>query len=176
MYYMVNGYGIISLEDYYMIKKITRSELSKCLSIFHSGYETVAVEFGLTEENSPDRGRASLPMEKLIKEFENGTSMFGYYIDDKIIGYLGMKMYEEGICGLDDIIIIPDYRNNGYGKELLDYCKLKAKEFGATKIRLGMIDDNKRLRKWYEDNGFVNIGYKNYEGAPYTVGRMEYIL
>jgi len=61
-----------------MIKTISKSELPACLKIFHRGYETVAVEFGLTEENSPDRGRASLPIEKLISEFENGVAMFGY--------------------------------------------------------------------------------------------------
>ena len=35
-----------------------------------------------------------------------------------------------------------------------------------------MIDDNKRLRKRYENNGFINIGYKNYDGAPFTVGKV----
>lgn len=159
-----------------MIISILKTDLLECLDIFHKGYETVAVEFKLTEENCPYRGRASLPMEKLISEFEKGTSMFGYFIDDKIIGYLGMKMYESGICGLEDIIVLPEYRKNGYGKELLDFCKLKAREWGANKISLGMIDDNKRLKKWYEANDFVNIGYKNYEGAPFTVGKMECLL
>jgi len=152
------------------------SDLPACLSIFHRGYETVAIEFGLTEENCPDRGRASLPMEKLIAESESGTAMFGYYVGDELVGYLGMKMMGMGVCGLEDIIVLPEHRHNGYGKELLEFCKRKARELGAGKIRLGMIDGNRRLRKWYEDNGFVNIGYKKYEGAPFTVGKMECIL
>jgi len=158
-----------------MIKPLSKSDLPDCLNVFHHGYETVAVEFGLTEENCPDRGRASLPMEKLVSEFESGTAMFGYYAGDEMVGYLGMKM-AEGVCGLDDIIVLPEYRHNGYGKALLDFCKRKAKENGAGKIRLGMIDDNRQLRKWYEDNGFVNVGYKKYEGAPFTVGKMECTL
>ena len=157
-----------------MIRAVDKSDLTDCLAVFHRGYETVAAEFGLTEENCPDRGRASLPMEKLISEFENGTMMFCYTLDGKVIGYLGMKMIEPGICGLDDIIVLPEYRQRGYGKELLNHCKQEAKKLGANKIRLGMIDDNRKLRKWYEDNGFINIGYKSYEGAPFTVGKMEY--
>ena len=159
-----------------MIRKIYRNELPECIAIFHRGYETVAVEFGLTDENSPDRGRASLPLEKLAMEYENGILMYGYFADGKMVGYLGIKLMDNDICGLEDIIMLPEYRNNGFGKELLDFCKLKAKELRAKKIRLGMIDENKRLRKWYEDNGFVNVGYKKYESAPYTIGKMEYIL
>ncbi len=98
--------------------------------------------------------------------------MFGYFTDNKIVGFLGMKMHEGGILKLDDIIVLPEYRQLGYGKKLLDFCKVKAKELGAAQILLGMIDDNKRLKKWYEENGFINIGYKNYDGAPFTVGRM----
>ena len=159
-----------------MIKTIERNDLSACLEIFHKGYETVAVEFGLTEKNCPDRGRASLPFEKLIAEYENGTMMFGYFLNEKIIGYLGMKIYENDICGLDDIIVLPEYRHCGYGKNLLDFCKEKAKKLGMAKIRLGMIDDNMRLRKWYEENGFTNVGFKKYDGAPFTVGKMEFII
>lgn len=40
-----------------MIKPIKEEELFESLEIFHRGYETVAAEFGLTEENCPDRGR-----------------------------------------------------------------------------------------------------------------------
>lgn len=130
----------------------------------------------MTEENCPDRGRASLPYEKLQAEFENGVLMFGYYCNDILVGFLGMKLLEDGVCKLDDIIVLPEYRHNGYGKELLDHCKQTAKKLGAYKVVLGMIDDNKRLRKWYENNGFINIGYKKYDGAPFTVGIMECIL
>lgn len=159
-----------------MIKPITEHDLLSCLAIFHQGYETVAVEFGLTAENCPDRGRASLPFDKLLAEFESGTMMFGYFANNQLVGYLGMKMGEDGLCKLDDIIVLPRYRGCGYGKALLTFCKEKAREMGADRIRLGMIDDNVRLRKWYEDNGFVNVGYKKYDNAPFTVGKMECML
>ena len=48
-------------------KTIKEEELFESLEIFHRGYETVAAEFGLTEENCPDRGRASLPYHKLLR-------------------------------------------------------------------------------------------------------------
>jgi len=159
-----------------MIKSITKNDLNECLDIIHKGFETVAVEFGLTEENCPDRGHANLPYHKLLGMYENGVLMYAYFVDNKPVGFLALKVYEDGVCGIEDIVVLPDHRHNGYGVELLDFCKHKAKELGSHKIGFGMIDDNKRLRKWYEDNGFVNIGYKNYDGAPFTVGKMEFVL
>jgi ribosomal protein S18 acetylase RimI-like enzyme len=124
-----------------MIKPIVKDDLINCLEIFHQGYETIAIEFGLTIENCPDRGRASLPYEKLRTEFENGAVMFGYYFKDKLVGYIGMRMHDDGVCKLDDIIVLPEYRQNGYGKELLDFCKQTAKKLGAYKVALGIDDD-----------------------------------
>jgi GNAT superfamily N-acetyltransferase len=158
-----------------MIKQIIKSDLPSCLEVFHRGYETAAIEFGLTEDNCPYRGRASLPLDSLISEFRNGTLMYGYFLEDKMVGFLGLKI-DDGTCKLNDIIILPEYRQKGYGKELLDFCKIKALELGAGKIILGMIDDNRKLKSWYIKNGFINVGSKRYEKAPFTVGLMEHIL
>ena len=155
-----------------MIRPIEWNDLPVCLEVIQKGFETVELEFGITVE----RGWASLPYEKLTAKFESGILMFGYFANNKMVGYLSMEMFENDVCRLDGIVVLPEYRKKGYGKKLLDFCKLKAKELGANKIRLGMIDDNKRLRKWYEENGFTNVGCKKYDNAPYTVGKMECVL
>ena len=49
----------------------------------------------------------------------------------------------------------------------------EVRELGATKVTLGMIDDNSKLRKWYEKYHLKNIGYENFENSPFTVGNME---
>ena len=159
-----------------MIKPIVKSDLLSCLEVFHRGYETVAIEFGLTEENCPDRGRASIQFDKLAYEFENGALMFGYFLENKTIGFLSLKFDENAICKLNDIIILPEHRHKGYGKELLEFCKNKALERGANKIIIGMIDENNKLKNWYIMNGFINVGYKKYDKAPFTVGFMECAL
>ena len=156
-----------------MIIQITKSDLHDCLSIIRRGFETVADELGLTDENCPDRGGASLTYGKLLAEFESGVMMFAYYSDGTPVGFLAMKMYDGGYCGINNIVVLPEYRHNGYGRELLEFCKQRAVDLGARKIRFGMIDDNMQLKKWYEDNGFVTVEHKNYDGAPFTVGKME---
>lgn len=156
-----------------MIKQCRREYLPSCLDVYHKGYETVANEFGLTEENCPDRGRASLPIDKLISEFENGALIYGYFAQSEMVGLISFKMKDESVCKINDVIVLPENRHNGYGKELLDFCKTEARKRGAAKVTLGMIDNNRKLRKWYEKYNFRNIGYKNFENAPFTVGCME---
>ena len=73
--------------------------------------------------------------------------MFAYFRDDIPVGYLEMQPPVNGVCGLGSIVVLPEHRHNGYGHKLLDFCKQRAKELGAEKIKFGMIDDNKRLRK-----------------------------
>lgn len=158
-----------------MIKEIVNSDLTACLEIFHRGYETVAIQFGLTEENCPDRGRARLPFDKLVADFKAGTLMYGYFIEDEIIGFIGMK-FDNDTCKLNDIIILPEYRGKGYGKELLDFCIDKAIDLNVDKVVLGMIDDNLKLKNWYLNNGFINVGFKKFEKAQFTVGYMERLL
>ena len=158
-----------------MIRKVTKNDLINCLEVFHRGYETVAIEFGLTEDNCPDRGRASLTFDKLLKEYEAGADMYCYELDCNIVAFLGMS-YDDVKCKLEDIIVLPEYRGKGIGDELLKFCKDNAKKEGVNEIHLGMIDDNIRLKNWYKKNGFKNIELVNYDGAPFTVGYMKCVL
>ena len=75
---------------------------------------------------------------------------------------------------MNDVSILPDYRHFGYGKELLDFCKDKVREFGGNKITIGLIEENTILKEWYIANGFVHTGTKVFEHLPFTVGFMEW--
>lgn len=158
------------------IRPIVREDLPACLEIFHRGYETVAREFGLTEQNCPDRGRASLPMEKLTAMYEEGDDLFGYCADGRLAGLLHARREDAGLYTLGDLVVLPEYRGRGIGSALLQFCLDRARTAGARAVRLGMIDDNAPLKAWYEKNGFHTIDRKRYPGAPFTVGRMEHHL
>lgn len=155
-----------------MIKEINKSELNKCLEVIHSAYIPIAARFGLTDENCPDSGRATLKYDKFLAEYSNGEIMFAYYLHEKIVGYIGMR-YQDSIIKIDDIVVVPAYQFRGIGTELIEFCIKYAIEHACTKIRLGMINDNAELRKWYEKNGFETIELKQYPNAPIITGYME---
>ncbi len=47
-----------------------------------------------------------------------------------------------------------------------------AKKQGCKRINIGIVEENKTLRKWYEQNGAVHTGTKKYDFFPFTCGYM----
>lgn len=158
-----------------MIKKLDQSKLTECLDILHKGYEPTAIQFKLTNDNCPYRGRADLPLAVLVEEFLSGIEIYGYYEADNIVALISIYT-EKNTIKINDIVVLPEFWNKGIGTALLEFIKEKAAKQNISKIMLGMIDDNTVLKKWYEKNGFINIGYKKFPNAPFTVGYMEWNL
>ncbi len=138
----------------------------------HLAYEPIAARFNLTDENCPDSGRATLKYEKFLAEYDGGEIMFAYHLDEIIVGYIGMH-YKDSVIKLDDIVVLPAYQSKGIGTELLEFCLNYSIEHGCTYVRLGMINDNNELRKWYEKKGFETVALKQYPNAPFITGYME---
>ena len=65
------------------------------------------------------------------------------------------------------------YSHKGYGKQLLDFPKLKARDLGCTKIRIDIIEENTILKNWYLQNGFVHLLTKQFDHLPFYEGYME---
>ena len=66
----------------------------------------------------------------------------------------------------------PEYLSDEYVD--LVYCAFEtAKEQGCTKVKIGIVEENQVLRKWYETFGFVHVGTQKFEFFPFTCGYME---
>ncbi|MBR3102496.1 MAG: GNAT family N-acetyltransferase, partial [Lachnospiraceae bacterium] len=49
----------------------------------------------------------------------------------------------------------------------------RASEMGCTMMRLGIVEENQVLRKWYEELGFTHTGTEKYDFFPFTCGYMS---
>lgn len=155
-----------------MIELIKKEQLPICLDILRKSYENTAVTFGMTEENCPYRGRTQLPLHVFEKEFDDGYLMYGYIHENQIIGFLSVQLKELELC-IQDLAILPEYQNCGYGSQLFLYAKEIAANSNCKRISLGMVYDNISLRKWYQNRGFNAVNLINFEKVSYTVGIME---
>ena len=87
-------------------------------------------------------------------------------IDNKVIGYISATIiYDE--CNLIKIIVDNDYRNNGYGKLLLNYLIDTCREKKVDKIFLEVRSDTDVAKAFYKTLGFEleNIRRGYYDGV-----------
>ena len=155
-----------------VIREIRDSDIDKCVDVIRKSFLTVAEDFGLTEDNCATNG-AFLKRERLVYEKENGTLMFAACLSNEIIGFIAIRPKENNIIDIEKLGVLPQYRHFGYGKCLLNFAKDKAILLNADKMTIGIIEENLRLKKWYQSYGFKSTGTKFFPHLPFTVGFME---
>ena len=74
---------------------------------------------------------------------------------------------------MNNLAVLPDHRHKGIGKELLEHSYSAARDHGCRRMIIGIVEENKRLRKWYEDNGAVHLGTKKFDFFPFTCGYLK---
>ena len=149
-----------------------KSLLPICLNIIQKSFATVAEEFNLTEESCPGH-TAFMKLEKLQNSFESGNWMFLCYSGSVPVGFFSLKKIDSDTYELDHLAVLPEYRHNGIGKELLNYAENAVKEQNGKTIKIGIIEENTTLKNWYIKNGFIHTGTRRFEHLPFTVGFLE---
>lgn len=154
--------------------RIEREQLPDCLAVMAQGYEESAQRFGMTEENCPYRGRTRLPLEVLEREFETGQ-IYGAFAQGRLVGVLSLQRTGD-VLMINDLVVLPCWQGQGIGGRLLSFALETAGRLGCRRVRLGMVHDNLRLRRWYEAHGFRTVEVRRFEAVRYGVGRMELAL
>jgi GNAT superfamily N-acetyltransferase len=155
------------------ISPLSREHLPMYADVIRRSFATVAREFSLTEENCPAH-TSFITDEKLIGKITDSYFPYGYFVDGKLIGFVSLTDIGGGVYELNHLAVLPEFRRFGYGKELLDFCKEKVRDFGAAKIVIGIIEEHTVLKNWYAANGFVHTGAKKFGHQPFTAGFMEW--
>ena len=157
-----------------MIREINRSEIPECVVLIRESFLTVANEFNFTQTNAPGFTAFSTSNERLYWQYDNeNRKMFAFLYEGKIIGYYSLLFGENKECELDNLCVNPVYRHRKIGEQLLNHCFTFAKGLGISKIKIGIVEENTQLRKWYEAHGFIHIKTEKYAFFPFTCGYME---
>lgn len=156
-----------------MINQVKRQDISKCVQVIRDSFLTVAEEFGFTVENAPRFTAFTVNDERLNWQFEQGRPMFAYREDGEIVGYFSLELKAEGECKLNNLCVLPEYRHKRIGELLLEHAFQCAKENQCEKMSAGIVEENQRLRRWYEAHGFRHIGTEKFDFFPFTCGYLE---
>lgn len=156
------------------IRPLTRMNLEEYAGLLRHSFGTVAEDFGFTKENCPTH-TSFVTNEQLAARYEEGGYRpYGCYADHRLVGFVSLTSRGNGVFELRNLAVLPDYRHSGYGKALIDFCKKTVAEWGGKKIRLGMIAENERLKRWYFSQGFIQAGSQKNEKLPYSIAFMEW--
>lgn len=157
-----------------MIKEVGKKDIAECVNVIKESFITVANEFGFTVENAPSFTAFAMTEDKLKKQlFEEHRPMYAFYDQGAIVGYYSLLLQDNNECELNNLCVSPAYRHKGIGEELLTNAFKVAKELGCVKINVGIVEENKTLRKWYETFGFIHVGTQKFDFFPFTCGYME---
>ena len=141
-------------------------------------FQTVADEFGFTIENAPRFTAFATTEERLFYqlEYEHRLMMAYFSAEGKILGYYSLMFLENSECELSNLCVLPEFRHKKIGEALLDDAIARAKRNNYTKLKIGIVEENKVLRRWYENHGFVHTHTEKYDFFPFTCGYMERVL
>lgn len=158
-----------------MIKEIDENDIEECVNVIKESFLTVAEKLGFTVDNAPQFTAFAISKDRLLYQLKNEhRPMYVYYDDNsKIIGYYSLALQDNNECELNNLCVLPQYRHKHIGARLLEDAYIKAKEAGCEKMNIGIVKENRILRKWYEDNGFIHTGTKKFDFFPFTCGYMK---
>lgn len=156
-----------------MIREAKQDDIPACVEVIRKSFKTVADEFGFTPENAPrftafatDEGRLTYQM--LVEK----RPMFVYCDDGRILGYCSV-LVRDGECELSNLSVLPEYRHKGIGRQLVERAESETVRLGGDMMKLGIVEENKVLRAWYESLGFSHSGTEKFDFFPFTCGYME---
>ena len=157
-----------------MIRAITKEDIPECVNVIRTSFLTVAEEFNITPENSPYFTAFATDEAKVLSWMdEQHRPMYGYFADGKMAGYYNLALPSKGECELGSLCVLPEYRHSGIGEALLNDAQARAKELGCTIMKLSIVEENKVLRKWYEDHGFIHTCTNKFDFFSFTAGYLE---
>ena len=137
----------------------------------------------------PDEYLEKMLIEKdqLIERYRNNIKDTGYpeyfcvMYDGKIIGFIIINISfdneKHNIGEIWAVYLIEEFRNMGYGKEMLKFSIEKLKNLESEEIFLWVFEENIKARKFYEKNNFNYNGEKrenSWYGKPLI--QLKYVL
>ena len=160
-----------------MIQEVNEKDIPECVKVIRESFATVANEFGFTIENAPKFTAFATTEERLRWHlFGEHRPMYAFIDNDKIIGYYSLLLQNNKDCELNNLCVLPSYRHRKIGQKLLIHAFNTAQKLDCVKVNIGIVEENKVLRKWYESFGFIHTGTKKFDFFPFTCGYMEKIL
>jgi ribosomal protein S18 acetylase RimI-like enzyme len=152
----------------------TKTDLTDCVQLLRRSFGTVAEEFSLTEATAPTNP-AFVTEAKLKEYLDKPVELFGLLKNDLLIGCVAIEKskHDSSTFYIERLAVAPEARHQGYGDKLLRYALERIREAGGVTASIGLMDNNDRLKGWYQTKGFAQTACKTIEHLPFKVCLMS---
>ena len=154
------------------IRLATNSDFQILSDLVSDSYQTVAVKFSLTIDNCP-KHPSNCTEDWILSDFERGVKFFILESDGKIVGCAALEIVDSELCYLERLAVLPEERNHGFGKRLVDHVFQHAKSLCCQRVSIGIISKQHELKTWYLKIGFKEGNTKSFDHLPFDVMFME---
>jgi N-acetylglutamate synthase-like GNAT family acetyltransferase len=154
------------------IRTCTKEDAQVLAETIRRSFQDVAERFGLTQENAP-RHPSNCTVEWIQKDMERGVTYFATENENHVVGCVALELANTKVCHLERLAVIPDHRERGFGKALVNHVLAQAKLLGVRSVNIGIIAEHTELKNWYRGLGFVEGQSKEFPHLPFRVTFMS---
>ena len=155
------------------IREANSTDMSLVSGLIRESFRDVARRFGLTLENCP-KHPSNCTDEWIENDFARGVTYYILETNRTEVGCVALEKANSDLCYLERLGVLPEARQNGFGRSLVDHVISQATLFRAKQISIGIIGDDTELKRWYQRIGFVEGETKEFEHLPFLVTFMTY--
>jgi N-acetylglutamate synthase-like GNAT family acetyltransferase len=152
----------------FIIRDSTGNDISLLTKLIRQSFKDVAERFNLTAHNAPNHP-SNCTEEWIIKAIQNGNNYYILEHQNIPCGCVALEQANSEVCYLERLGILPNYRNKGFGKALVNHIIQKARNRNAKRVEIGIIAENIELKNWYKKQGFIERSTMKYKHLPFEV-------
>jgi len=157
------------------IRAANTTDIPLLSDLICTSFRDVAERFNLTLENCP-KHPSNCTDEWVKRDLARGVTFYILEDGDKPVGCVALEKASDDLCYLERLAVLPEHRQKGFGKTLVDHVFSQSKALGAKKVSIGIIANDDRLKRWYQKIGFDEGETKEYEHLPFSIMFMTHGL
>jgi N-acetylglutamate synthase-like GNAT family acetyltransferase len=154
-----------------IIRDANKADKDILIALIRDSFRDVADKFALTVENCP-KFPAFNAKERIEGDFEKGLKFYILEVNGRACGCVALEKAGPDVCYLGRLAVLPEYRNQGFGKALVNHLFEQAGKIGIRQVDIGIISKHRKLKNWYKKFGFKQSRTKKFDHLPFTVAFM----
>lgn len=157
------------------IRRATLEDAAALTEIIRRSYRDVAGRFHLDPENCPTHP-SNCERDWVELDLSRGVSYFILSRGGMACGCVALERASPELAYLERLGVLPDRREAGLGRQLVEHALREARSSGAGAVSIGIIAEQWELRDWYRRLGFIETETRRFDHLPFEVAFLRYDL